>query len=87
MAPDDERDDSGTKPVSGFFPLSPGDIAYVIAVLAFAVVAFLPWARDISFAGVALIGWLMAMLMVAAPLIALVRIASEKRPPRDGAEQ
>lgn len=87
MASDAERDDSGTEPVSGFFPLSPGDIAYVVAVLAFAVVAFLPWARDISFAGVALIGWLMATLMVAAPLIALVRIASEKRPTKHGDER
>lgn len=72
---------------AGFFPLALADIAYIVAVLAVAVVAFLPWARDVSFAGVALIGWLMAGLMVAAPLIALIRIAGEKRGSRGGQER
>ena len=86
MSPETDREEPSPQPASGFFPLSPGDIAYVVAVLAIAVVAFLPWARDVSWAGVALLGWLMAGLMVAAPVIALVRIVSERRSDRRGDE-
>jgi len=82
MSPETDREEPSPQRPSGFFPLSPGDIAYVVSVLAIAVVAFLPWARDVSWAGVALLGWLMAGLMVAAPIIALVRIASERRADR-----
>jgi len=68
---------------SGFFHLPWGDVAYIVAVLAIAVVAFLPWAREASFSGVAMLGWLMAGLMVAAPLIALLRIIGGHRRGKD----
>lgn len=65
--------------MANFFPMSRGDLAYVIIIIAVAVIAFLPWAREIHFAGVALVGWLMALLMILSPVIALVRIAQERR--------
>ena len=63
----------------GFFPMSRGDLAYVILLLGFAVVAFLPWAREVHFVGVALVGWLMALLMIVAPVVAIIRILQERR--------
>jgi len=65
--------------VRNFFPLSRGDLGYLIIVLGCALVAFLPWARGIHFLGVALVGWLMAALMVVAPLVALARVMREPR--------
>jgi hypothetical protein len=75
-----------TKTVANFFPMSRGDLAYVVIIISVAVIAFLPWAREIHFAGVALVGWLMALLMVISPVIALVRIAQERRH-QDGEEE
>lgn len=60
-----------------FFPMSRGDLVYVVAVLAFAVVSFLPWSRDVEIGGLALLGWLMAALMIFSPVAALLRIAAE----------
>ena len=60
-----------------FFPLSRGDLAFLIIALAWAVVALLPWAREHHFLGVALVGWLMAALMVVAPVVALIRVWRE----------
>lgn len=65
--------------MSSFFPISKGDLAYLLAVLAFAVIAFLPFSRQHQIAGVALLGWLMAVLMIIAPVLALVRILTERR--------
>lgn len=64
--------------MQSFFPMSRGDLAYIVSVLAFAVVAFLPWARDVEVGGMALVGWLMAALMIFAPIVALVRIATRR---------
>lgn len=61
-----------------FFPLSRGDLAFLIIVLAWAFVAFLPWARDIHVLGVALVGWLLAALMIVAPAVALIRVWRER---------
>jgi hypothetical protein len=65
--------------MSSFFPVSKGDLAYLLAVLAFALIAFLPFSREHELAGVALLGWLMAVLMIIAPALALVRILTERR--------
>lgn len=64
-----------------FFPMPLGDLLYLVVLIAFAVVAFLPWARDIEWGGMALVGWLMALLMVLSPAIALIRMARERRQP------
>ena len=57
-----------------FYPMSSGDRWYLLAVIAFAVISFLPWSWQIEVAGMALFGWLMAALMVFSPAIALVRL-------------
>ena len=62
-----------------FFPMSRGDMLYLAAVLLFAVVSFLPWSRDVTVGGMALLGWLMAALMVFSPAVALTRIVLERR--------
>jgi len=62
-----------------FFPLSRGDALYLVGLIVFAGVAFMPWTREVQLAGVALIGWLMAGLMVVAPVVALIRVARERR--------
>ncbi len=64
--------------MSSFFPMSRGDVLYIALVLGFAVVSFLPWSRGIEIGGMALLGWLMAGLMVFAPVVALVRIAADR---------
>ncbi len=63
--------------MSNFFPLPRGDRWYLLAVLVFAFVTFLPWSRHIQVAGMALFGWLMAALMVFSPAIALLRLWRE----------
>ena len=59
---------------SNFFPMPRGDRWYILAILGFAVLSFLPWSHAIEVAGMALFGWLMAALMVVAPVVALLRI-------------
>ena len=61
--------------MSSFFHLPHGDRWYLIAVLVFALVAFLPWSRHVYVAGMALFGWLMAALMIFSPAIALLRMS------------
>ncbi len=68
--------------MSNFFPMSRGDLLFVVTLLLFALVSFLPWSRDAEWAGMAMLGWMMAALMVLSPAIALVRLFREKR--RDG---
>lgn len=60
-----------------FFPLPRGDRWFILSILAFAVVAFLPWTHTIEVAGMALFGWMMAALMVVAPIVALVRLKAQ----------
>ncbi|MBN1222169.1 MAG: hypothetical protein JXB23_02890 [Candidatus Aminicenantes bacterium] len=72
--------------MSNFFPLKRGDRLFLIALVAFTVVSFLPWSRRIVFAGMSLFGWLMAVLMVLSPTYVLIRVFLEgrKRDKRDG---
>ena len=65
---------------SSFFPMPRGDRWYILAILLFAVVSFLPWSHSIQVAGMALFGWLMAILMVVAPVVALLRLRERPRP-------
>ena len=66
--------------MSNFFPMPRGDRWYILAILLFAVVSFLPWSHRIQVAGMALFGWLMAALMVVAPVVALLRLRERPRP-------
>jgi hypothetical protein len=64
--------------MSSFYHLPRGDRWFLIAILVFAFVSFLPWSRHVQIAGMALFGWLMAALMVFSPAIALVRLWRER---------
>ncbi len=66
--------------MSNFFPMPRGDRWYILVILVFAVVSFLPWSHSIQVAGMALFGWLMAALMVVAPVVALLRLRERPRP-------
>lgn len=55
-----------------FVPMPKGDLWYLLALLTFSLVAFLPWWRDVYVAGMSVFGWLMALLMVFSPAIALI---------------
>lgn len=70
--------------MSRFFAMPHSDRWYLLAILIFAFVSFLPWSRHVHFAGMALFGWLMAALMVFSPAIALLRLLRAQRRPRDG---
>lgn len=72
--------------MGGFFPMRRGDLIYLIVLLVASVVCFLPGWRDISWSGMALSGWLLALLMVLSPTIALIRIAAERRTGRAAAD-
>ena len=60
--------------MSNFFPMPRGNRWYILTILVFAIVSFLPWSHRIEVAGMALFGWLMAALMVVAPVVALLRL-------------
>jgi hypothetical protein len=65
--------------MQSFFPMSRGDLTFIVALLVFAIVAFLPWARSAQWFGMPMQGWMMALLMVLAPTIALTRLMIERR--------
>lgn len=67
---------------SSFFPMPRGDRWYLAALVAIAVVAFLPWSRGTPLGVLPVFGWIMAALMVLAPVIALVRLGLDARADR-----
>ncbi len=65
--------------MSNFFRIPTGDLWYLIGLIAFSAVAFMPFWREMTVAGMSVFGWLMAVLMVLSPGIALIRfVQSEK---------
>ena len=60
--------------MSNFFSMPRGDRWYLIVIIAFSFISFLPWTQGIHLAGMALFGWLMAVLMILSPTIALIRL-------------
>jgi hypothetical protein len=65
--------------MSEFHPMKRGDFWYLIAIIAFAFISFLPWSRRIIISGMALFGWMMAALMIISPTLAIVRLFIERR--------
>ena len=51
----------------------------LISLCCYAVIAFLPIWREIELGGMAVFGWLMAFLMVVAPIAALLVFRSSDR--------
>jgi apolipoprotein N-acyltransferase len=65
--------------MSGFYPMKRGDFWYLIAIITFAFISFLPWSRRIIISGMALFGWMMAALMIISPAAVLVRLIIERQ--------
>ena len=49
--------------MSDFFPMKRSDFWFLIGIVAFAFISFLPWSRRIIISGMALFGWMMAIWM------------------------
>ena len=60
--------------MSNFFPMKIGDLLFIVLLLGFSFVSFLPWSRVHTWYGMAALGWMMALLMVLSPTIALARL-------------
>jgi hypothetical protein len=60
--------------MSNFFPMPSGDRWYLLVIIIFSIISFLPWTQRVHVAGMALFGWLMAALMILSPTIALIRL-------------
>jgi hypothetical protein len=54
-----------------FFPMARGEKVVLSVLVLFAAASFLPLARDVEVAGMALFGWLMAALMILSPILTL----------------
>jgi len=54
-----------------FFPMATGEKVALSVLIFFAAASFLPVARNVEVAGMALFGWLMAALMVLSPILTL----------------
>jgi hypothetical protein len=54
-----------------FFPMARDEKVALSVLVCFAATSFLPVARSIEVAGMALFGWLMAALMVLSPILTL----------------
>ncbi len=65
--------------MSNFFDMKKGDLSYLISILLFAFVAFLPWSHHIEVAGMVLFGWLLALLMVFSPTIAFIHLLLDRK--------
>lgn len=51
-----------------------GDRWYLLTIIIFSIISFLPWTQKVHLAGMVLFGWLMAVLMILSPTIALIRL-------------
>lgn len=65
--------------MSNFYPMKRGDLLYIISILTFSIISFLPWTRRINIFGMALFGWLMIALMVISPAVVLLRFLAERK--------
>ena len=56
-----------------------GDRWFLLTIIIFSVISFLPWMQEIQISGMALFGWMMAALMILSPAIALIRLIRQSR--------
>ena len=61
--------------MKNFFRMSRGELLTLCFLIAFSAFSFLPLWRRIELAGMAVFGWLMALLMVLSPTLALLVLA------------
>lgn len=64
---------------SQFFPMPASHLLSLAALVVFSLFAFLPVWRVVSWRGMVGFGWLMAVLMVASPTLALYVFYRERR--------
>ncbi|MEE2876661.1 MAG: hypothetical protein VX822_02610 [Candidatus Neomarinimicrobiota bacterium] len=69
--------------MSRFFKMERGDRWYLIVITLFSIIAFMPWTRALDVGGMSLFGWLMALLMVFSPAIALYQLFLRKNQGED----
>lgn len=67
--------------MSNFFPMPRGDRWFLLTIIAFSIISFLPDMQEIQISGMALFGWLMAALMLLSPAIALIRLIRQRVTP------
>lgn len=60
--------------MSNFFSMPSGDRWFLLTIIIFSVISFLPGMQEIQISGMALFGWMMAALMILSPAIALMRL-------------
>lgn len=61
------------------FRLNRGECLTLVFLIAFSALSFLPVWRHLEVAGMAVFGWLMAMLMVLSPALALVALLMRRK--------
>ena len=64
--------------MKNFFPMPRGDVWFIVVLLALAVVSFLPWTRGAQWAGMSMLGWMMVLLMLLSPTLALLRVIGDR---------
>jgi len=63
--------------MNSFFPMPRRERVALFTLIAFSVVAFLPVFREVTVLGVAVFGWLMAILLLGSPAILLLLVLGE----------
>ena len=59
--------------------MAKGELILLISLFCYSVIAFLPIWREIELGGMAVFGWMMAFLMLVAPIFALLIIRSSDK--------
>ena len=62
-----------------FFPMAKDERFALLFLILFAAAAFVPRARSLEVAGMALFGWMMAALMVISPILTLWAVRRGRR--------
>ena len=67
--------------------MAKAEVILLISLFSYAVIAFLPIWRKVELGGMAIFGWLMAFLMIVAPILALLVFrSSDRRSPANSDE-
>jgi membrane protein YqaA with SNARE-associated domain len=64
--------------VKGFFDMGAAEARYLLFLVVFSALSFLPVWREVHIGGMAVFGWLMAALMTLSPLVALLLLWRER---------
>lgn len=64
------------------FPMERREAYVLLFLVGFSAFSFIPQWREIEVAGMAVFGWLMSILMLLSPTLALLVFVRGQRPPR-----